>query len=47
MRIRHFINVKMCKSLPEFQEDKLKKGFSKDMKKAAQEKFKVNNYILH
>uniref|UniRef100_F6RPW8 Histone acetyltransferase type B catalytic subunit n=2 Tax=Ciona intestinalis TaxID=7719 RepID=F6RPW8_CIOIN len=41
-RVRDFIDSKNCLKLPEFQDSKLGQKFSKEMRKAAQEKYKIN-----
>lgn len=41
-RIRNYVDAKLCKDLPAFSPDNLKKEFSKDMIKEAREQFKIN-----
>lgn len=40
-RIRNYVDTVLCKDLPSFSADNLKKGFSQSMVKEANEKFKV------
>lgn len=40
-RVRNYVDAKLCRTLPEFAPEQLRKGFSKEMAKAAKEKFKV------
>ncbi|KAJ8036620.1 Histone acetyltransferase type B catalytic subunit [Holothuria leucospilota] len=42
VRIRDFIDCQDCSSLPAFSKEKLKGGFSPEMEKEAQFKFKIN-----
>lgn len=41
-RIRNYVDAKLCKELPAFSSENLKKGFSKDMIDEAKEQFKIN-----
>ncbi|KAJ9589576.1 hypothetical protein L9F63_017214 [Diploptera punctata] len=41
-RLRDFVDVKNCKTLPSFQANKLEQGFTEEMIAEAKEKFKVN-----
>lgn len=41
-RIRNYVDAKLCKNLPAFSPEKLKKSFSKEMVKEAKEQFKIN-----
>lgn len=41
-RVRNFVDVKLCKDLPAFSPEKLKKGFSKEMVEEAKQKHKIN-----
>lgn len=40
-RVRNYVDVKLCRELPEFSENNLKNGFSKEMVKVAKEQLKV------
>lgn len=40
-RIRNVIDVRNCKDLDSFSADKIKKGFTSEMTKEANKKFKV------
>lgn len=42
VKLRDYVLVKLCQSLPPFAADKLPLGFSADMIKEAQEKLKIN-----
>ncbi|KAL2081587.1 hypothetical protein ACEWY4_023440 [Coilia grayii] len=42
VKLRDFVLVKLCQSLPSFSADKLFLGFSEDMASEAQEKLKIN-----
>lgn len=41
-RVRNYVDAKLCRELPEFSEDNLKNGFSKEMVQAAKERLKIN-----
>ena len=44
-RVRDFVDVRNCQSLPSFDPSKLCKGFSEDMQKEAREKYKLNKVL--
>lgn len=41
-RVRNYVDAKLCKDLPAFSPENLKKGFSKDMVNEAKDQFKIN-----
>lgn len=45
VKLRDYVLVKLCQSLPSFASEKLQHGFSDDMVKEAQDKLKVNKVV--
>lgn len=41
-RVRNYVDAKLCKDLPAFSSENLKKGYSKNMIKEANKHFKIN-----